>query len=234
MQDELEMNMMKPEKLTDRRAIGEIHRRKVGRMMMQAEAKGSKQLFNFAVERLTELFSSKDLNAAGPARGIASQIQQLMNRHSLDLGQLYIVLLNQLGDIADISDLTVPEMQMASFWKGGSPAGMVQVSWESGDEEKDEDLAQKVLDSLEAGEDPDPEDVEEFFAGDRAIIKVYGNDFGMLLHETIKGIWKLIINSALPSAPEDEELTTTILRNTDNIYNEIHELKFGNRFRMRK
>jgi hypothetical protein len=233
MQDELETEMITPENITDRRTIGEIHRRKVGRMMMQSEAKGSKQLFNFAVERLTDLFASKDLSAvrSEQERRISSQIEQLMTRHSLDLGQLYIMLLNQLGDIADISDLTVGEIQMANFWKGGSPAGMVQVSWESGDKEKDEDAAQKVLDSLEAGEEPDPEDVEEFFDGDKAIIKVYGNDFGMLLHETIKGIWKLIVNSALPSDPGTEEMVDTILRNTDDIFNEIHELKFGNRFR---
>ena len=184
--------------IKDRRTIAEINRRKVGKMMMQGEAKASKTLLNMAAEGLAEILGE-------------------------ETAITYRNLLNQIGDIAHIADLVTPEEVMLGYWSQGSPVGVVNVEWQP--EEVDEKSAEDILAALEAGEEPDEETVEEVFSGSYTPkITAIGNDFAMLLHETIKGIWQLIISAAIP---EDKELAKNVIENTDTLADEIEDLKYG-------
>jgi hypothetical protein len=185
-------------KITDRRTIAEINRRKVGKMVMQAEAKRSKALLNFAREGLIDILGEEN-------------------------GNLYVQLLNQIGDMAHFADLITPEDVMLGFWTRNNPAGVVSVSWDK--KEEKEEVAKEVLDSLEQDEEPRKEDLEELFADeDTPQILAIGNDFSMLLHEAIKGIWQLIISAAIP---EDITVSNVVIENTDTLADEIEDLKYG-------
>ena len=191
------------QEIKDRRVIAEINRRKVGKMVMQAEAKASKKILNQASEGLAEILGEEDAIR-------------------------YRTLLNQVGDIAHIADLLTPEDVMLGFWTRNNPAGMVDVSWEK-DEDKDEEgcksCAIDVLADLENEDEPNEDDLEEIFS-DSSTPKILaiGNDFAMLLHEAIKGIWQLIISASIP---EDVSIATQVIENTDTMADEIEDLKFG-------
>lgn len=191
------------QEIKDRRVIAEINRRKVGKMVMQAEAKASKKILNLASDGLAEILGEEDAIR-------------------------YRTLLNQVGDIAHIADLLTPEDVMLGFWTRNNPAGMVDVSWEK-DEDKDEEecrsCAIDVLTDLENDNEPDEDDLEELFSdSSKPKILAIGNDFAMLLHEAIKGIWQLIISAAIP---EDVNIATQVIENTDTMADEIEDLKFG-------
>jgi hypothetical protein len=184
--------------IKDRRTIAEINRRKVGKMVMQAEAKRSKSLLNFAREGLIDILGEED-------------------------GNLYLQLLNQIGDMAHFADLITPEDVMLGFWTRNNPAGVVSVSWDK--KEEKEEVAQEILDALEQEEEPSVEDLEELFSDEATPeILAIGNDFSMLLHEAIKGIWQLIISAAIP---EDITVSDVVIENTDTLADEIEDLKYG-------
>jgi hypothetical protein len=184
--------------IKDRRAIAEINRRKVGKMVMQAEAKRSKSLLNFAREGLIDILGEED-------------------------GNLYLQLLNQIGDMAHFADLITPEDVMLGFWTRNNPAGVVSVSWDK--KEEKEEVALEILDALEQEEEPSEEDLEELFSDEATPeILAIGNDFSMLLHEAIKGIWQLIISAAIP---EDITTAEVVIENTDTLADEIEDLKYG-------
>jgi hypothetical protein len=216
------------EAIKDPRILGEIHRRKSGQMLQQAEAKATKQLFKYAAEELVNVLSQNPN---------ADRITQQLERQGIDLqelnislGELYVLLLSQVGDMADQMDLTVPVQQMLPFWThSDDPSGIVKVEWKPEEPEVKVEWKpeEPEADDLEPEEQPAKIKNKPLGKG-KIVIKVYGKDFGMLLHETIKGIWQMFINSALPKNPET---TRIVLQNTENLFNEIEDLKFGNRFR---
>jgi hypothetical protein len=55
-------------------------------------------------------------------------------------------------------------------------------------------------------------------------ITALGTDFAMLLHETIKGIYKLIGSAAIP---EDEEEAEKVIANTGTLSDELEDLRYG-------
>lgn len=58
----------------------------------------------------------------------------------------------------------------------------------------------------------------------KPIIKVRSLDLPMLIHETVKGIYELIMANAIP---EDEQLAKKIMRETDTLPNEQQDVKYG-------
>ncbi len=106
-------------------------------------------------------------------------------------------------------------------------AGAVKVEWNKKkvDEDKN-DLADRVLRSLEEGDDlnENEEDIKELFDDTTPKIKAVGVDFPMLLHETVKGIYELI---AAHSIPDDEELANKIKDNTTSFSDEAEDFRYG-------
>ena len=103
-------------------------------------------------------------------------------------------------------------------------AGAVEVDWEN-KEKKDEDLAKDILDDIEKnGAEDLPKEVEDLFYETQPTIHARGQDFAMLIHESVKGIYELIGAIAIP---EDEEIAKTVLMNTDSLADEIEDIRNG-------
>jgi hypothetical protein len=136
----------------------------------------------------------------------------------------YIKILNEVTDIAQAFYWIIPVDVQETMWKTnkGGMSGAVKVDWEE-KKESDEDLAKKILDDL--NDDGDlPEEAEDLFYETQPTIIARGQDFAMLVHEAVKGVYELIAAIAIP---EDEGIAKTVLMNTDSLADEIEDIKHG-------
>ena len=163
--------------------------------------------------------SKKALNLPEVKQGLV----KIMGQEKADE---YIRLLNKLTDIAQSFYWIVPVEVQEMMWqtnKGGM-SGAVEVDWEN-KEKKDEDLAKDILDDIEKnGAEDLPKEVEDLFYETQPTIHARGQDFAMLIHETVKGVYELIGAIAIP---EDEETAKTVLMNTDSLADEIEDIRNG-------
>ena len=191
------------QELKSKEIISEIQKRKIINNIMQGEAVNSK----------------KALNLPEVKQGLV----KIMGQEKADE---YIRLLNKLTDIAQASYWIVPVEVQEMMWqtnKGGM-SGAVKVDWEN-KEKKDEDLAKDILDDIEKnGAEDLPKEVEDLFYETQPTIHARGQDFAMLIHETVKGVYELIGAIAIP---EDEETAKTVLMNTDSLADEIEDIRNG-------
>ena len=191
------------QELKSKEIISEIQKRKIINNIMQGEAVNSK----------------KALNLPEVKQGLV----KIMGQEKADE---YIRLLNKLTDIAQSFYWIVPVEVQEMMWqtnKGGM-SGAVEVDWEN-KEKKDEDLAKDILDDIEKnGAEDLPKEVEDLFYETQPTIHARGQDFAMLIHETVKGVYELIGAIAIP---EDEETAKTVLMNTDSLADEIEDIRNG-------
>jgi len=191
------------QELKSKEIISEIQKRKIINNIMQGEAVNSK----------------KALNLPEVKQGLV----KIMGQEKADE---YIRLLNKLTDIAQSFYWIVPVEVQEMMWqtnKGGM-SGAVKVDWEN-KEKKDEDLAKDILDDIEKnGAEDLPKEVEDLFYETQPTIHARGQDFAMLIHETVKGVYELIGAIAIP---EDEETAKTVLMNTDSLADEIEDIRNG-------
>ena len=191
------------ESVTDQSTIDEINKRKILKNIMQGEAKNSKRMLNLP--------------------DVKEKIVALMGDSK---GTEYLGLLNRVITAASIADWDVPLEVQKDLWQrssaSGEFAGAVKVTWEEEEETPDE-LAKKILDELEDKEEI-PEETEDLFNEVTPTIYAYGLDFAMLLHETIKGIYNLIISLSIPTDPNVSEI---VIMNTDTLADELEDLRYG-------
>lgn len=191
------------EELKDAEVISEIQRRKIANNITQGEAKNTKSCLNLP------------------------EVRDGLNRiMGTEKGEEYREILNKITEIAGFFDWQIPMEVQLEMWKRDKSgfAGSVSVEWETPEEnEETEDLAQKILSDLEKSFEI-PDDAEELFNMTGPTINALGNDFAMLLHETVKGIYELIAANAIP---EDEETAETIILNTDTLADELEDLRYG-------
>jgi len=206
-QDKPEMPQLK--KLEDDDIINKIQVRKIGNNITQGEAKNAKKCL--------ELDITKD------------GLNQILGRQ---LGEEYHTLMKKITDIASFFDWDIPMEVQLEMWtrdKSGF-SGSVKVEWDTPESQEDEksaeDLAQKILGDLEDGTDIPEKESEELFDMTVPTIHALGTDFSMLLHETIKGIYELIVAQSLPGEGEEEE-AETIIMSTDSLADEIEDLRYG-------
>lgn len=198
-------------RLEDEETIRQIHKRKILKNITQGEGKNSKRLLAMpeVVDRLKEIMGDR-------------------------IGQRYADLLLKITDTASFFDWSIPQEAQMEMWtrnKGGF-AGAVKVDWYKEEKEKDEkeqkdisddDLIASILGELEE-RDEIPEETEELFNQYTPKIKVRAKDFAMLIHETIKGIYNLIISIAIP---EDASMAEDVIMNTDTLADELEDLRYG-------
>jgi hypothetical protein len=114
------------------------------------------------------------------------------------------------------------------MWKANKDgfAGSAKVSWdekkENPDKEKEFVEFEDFLKSLENGDMEEAEEDLSDLMGVSVIAR--GHDFAMLLHESIKGIWQLILANNIPS---DEETAGIVVMNTDTLADELEDLRYG-------
>ena len=191
------------QELKSKEIISEIQKRKIINNITQGEAVNSK----------------KALNLPEVKQGLV----KIMGQEKADK---YIELLNKLTDIAQAFYWKIPVEVQEMMWQAnkGGMSGAVKVDWEN-KEKKDEDLAKDILDDIEKnGADDLPKEVEDLFYETQPTIHARGQDFAMLVHEAVKGVYELIGAIAIP---EDEEIAKTVLMNTDSLADEIEDIRNG-------
>ena len=116
---------------------------------------------------------------------------------------------SETSDLAHKLDWSVKDDNKASMMKNapGVLAGAVDVAWESLSNER---FQMHLL----------TEDTE--FS--KIVIRAYGIDFPMLIHEAVKGIYMLLQSSAIK---KDDELAEEIKRATSSFKDESQDFKYG-------
>ena len=183
---------------------GEIDKRKILNSITQGEAKN--------IHRIIHMEDVKDkLDALNPR---------------------YVPLMDNLLKSNEFTEWMIPEEAAVQMMEN-QPNGMNVISWkpvekeeEEKEEESDEDLAQRILDDLENGDDmlDHSEDLEELFDNGQPKIIARAVDFPILMHEITKGIFELIVAVAIP---EDANTASRIMRETDSSLDEFTDLRYG-------
>jgi hypothetical protein len=201
-------------RLEDEEVISEIQRRKIGNNISQGEAKNVKKVLVMpeTLQEFTKIFSKNRSEKEGKA-----------------LAEEYRDLLIKISDIARLFDWIIPMEVQLEMWERDKSgfSGSVKIEWESPKSEEDEDetkkKAQEIVDELSKSTDI-PEEAEEVFNETSPTINAIGTDFSMLIHETVKGIYDLIVAAAIP---EDPEIADTVILNTDTLADELEDLRYG-------
>jgi aryl carrier-like protein len=190
--------------LEDSNIISEIHRRKIAKNILQGEAVNTKKILN------------SDVSRAG--------LVKILGREN---GEKYRVLLNKITDIAQHFYWVIPHDIHLTMWerdKSGM-SGSCKVEWTTPADQKDaEEQAQEITDQLIQSPELPEDDIIELFDEIDATIHALGTDYAMLIHETVKGIYQLIMSVAIP---DDEEVAQAVIDNTDTLEDEIEDLKYG-------
>jgi len=202
MMQEVEMDTPPEMKeLKDKETVDQIHRRKIANAIMQGEAKNVKKMLALLETKtgLTKILGSEE------------KADRMLD------------LLNKITDIANALDWRIPDQVKRQMWEEDKSgfSGSVSVDFkpiEISDEEK-----QKLLDAVESGE-MDNEEAAGILDAAEPSITALGTDFTMLLHEAVKGIYKLIGSVTIP---EDEEAAKKVVSNTGTMSDEHEDIKYG-------
>jgi len=180
-----------------------------------------------------EIYKRRVANDLTQAAGISThriihmpEIREQLDEINSNLFALY----DELLKTNEVLTGSVDVERMAEMWRmmPEGMAGSVQVEFKKKDEE-DEDLAQKILDEMENQDNEDiPEETEELFDEVQPIIHAKGIDFPMLVHETVKGIYEIIMSAGIP---EDETIAKEVIANADTFEQEIIGQRVGPQLR---
>lgn len=128
------------------------------------------------------------------------------------IGDSYRELLKVWSDTSDLAhkmDWNVRDENKASMMKDapGGLAGAVDVAWESLSNERQQ--MHLLMEDTEFN---------------KIVIRAFGVDFPMLIHESVKGIYMLLQSSAIK---KDQELAQEIKRATSSFKDESQDFKYG-------
>jgi len=186
--------------ISDRGTIAKIQARKIGNAIMQGEAKNAKRMLALpeTMDGMIKIF--------GPA----------------DAAKM-VDLLKKITDIASALDWRIPMEVQKQMWERDKSgfSGSVKVDFKP--VEVDEKTAEDLIKSLESG-DIETQEIEDTLNEMEPTIIAIGTDFAMLLHEAIKGIYKLI---GTASIPDDEEEAGKVIANTGTLSDELEDLRYG-------
>ena len=187
------------EDIVDQKILDEIQKRKILRTIQQGKGLNSKAVLNLPMFK--------------------SGVKEILKEEAAD----YIDNLNKIVKVMNFFDTTLPEAEIARALRGtGTGACDIEFS-ELGSEEKEKE-AEDILKELEDGNDLSEIDTE-FFNDFEMKIKARGADLGVLIHEAIKGIYKLATQMSLEHLSEKE--AEEVISNTDTLLDEAQELKYG-------
>jgi hypothetical protein len=201
MMEDVPMETPKQQKeISDKGTIAKIQARKIGNAIMQGEAKNAKRMLALpeTMDGMVKIF--------GPANAAKM-----------------VDLLKKITDIASALDWRIPMEVQKQMWerdKGGF-SGSVKVDFTP--VKTDEQTAEELIKSLESG-DIETQEIEDTLNEMEPTIIAIGTDFAMLLHEAIKGIYKLI---GTASIPDDEEEAGKVIANTGTLSDELEDLRYG-------
>ena len=137
---------------------------------------------------------------------------------------------DSMSKIADKLDWIIPIAHKANMMEQqpGGMAGCVSCRFPKKKEKSksDEEIANDILKSLEEGEDMmnKQEDIKKLLGVEKPTIKARGIDFPMLLHETVKGIYEMIADVAMPKG---KKLATEVHKQTSSFADEAEDFRYG-------
>jgi hypothetical protein len=188
------------EDIVDQKILDEIQKRKILRTIQQGKGLNSKAVLNLPMFK--------------------SGVKEILKEEAGD----YIDNLNKIVKVMNFFDTTLPEAEIAKALRGtGSGACDIEFSEKELKGEKEKE-AEDILKELEDGTDLSEIDTE-FFNDFEMKIKARGADLGVLIHEAIKGIYKLATQMSLEHLSEKE--AEEVISNTDTLLDEAQELKYG-------
>lgn len=182
----------------------EVNKRKLTNALMQGEAKNTHRIMHMYKDQIDRI-----------APGIFAASDQMIKN-------------------AEKMEWMMPIEMQAQMWERNPEGigGMCAVKWEPEEEwkkesddltdmvEKDQDLSNINLEDIMDGLPND------YFkeSGDVPVIYARAQDFPLLVHEIVKGLYELILSRSIPA---DSELAANVLRNTESASDEIEDLRYG-------
>ena len=193
------------ERIVDERVLNEIMKRKILRTIQQGKGLNSKSLLNLPLFK--------------------DGIKEILGERT---AQQYIDNLNNIVKVMAFFDATLSEAQITQALKMNAQGACdIKVEEEEKDKEKDKEKekdAEQLLKDLENGIDLS-ETESDILSNVKSKIVARGVDMGILIHESLKGIYKLETQMSLEHLPE--EIAKQVLQNTDTISDEPQEFKYG-------
>ncbi len=195
-----EKEAQKIEDIVDQRVLDEIMKRKILKTIQQGKGLNSKALLNLPLfkEGITEILGNN--------------------------AQRYIDNLNNIVKVCSFYDATLPASEIVRALKN-SAGGACTIEIEEEDKnEVSEKSAEDLLKELESGIDLTDSE-SDILSTLNVTIKARAMDLGLLIHESLKGIYKLCTQMSLEHLPD--EIAQQVLQNTDTIMDEPEEFKYG-------
>jgi hypothetical protein len=201
-----QMSKQQLEQIVDERVLNEIMKRKILRTIQQGKGLNSKSLLNIP------LFKNGVKKILGDR--VAEQ---------------YIDNLNNIVKVMSFFDATLSEAQITQALKN-SATGACDINIkeekkeDKKDKEKKEKEAEQLIKDLEQGIDLSKTE-SKVLNNIKTTITSRAGDLGLLIHESLKGIYKLATQMSLEHLPV--EIAKQVLQNTDTISDEPQEFKYG-------
>ncbi len=201
--EKAEQSRMNVEKIVDERVLNEIMKRKILRTIQQGKGLNSKALLNLPLFK--------------------DGVKKIIGERN---AQEYINNLNNIVKVMAFFDATLSEAQISQAIKMNAQ-GACDIKIEEIKKDKEDDKekeAEKLIKDLESGKDLTETD-SNILSGIKTTIKARGVDLGILIHESLKGIYKLPTQMSLEHLPA--EIAKQVLQNTDTTSDEPQEFKYG-------
>jgi hypothetical protein len=185
----------------------EINKRKLTNALMQGEAKNTHRIMHMYRDRIESI-----------APGLFDASDKMIKT-------------------AEKMEWMMPIEVQAQMWERNPSGigGMCAVKWEP--EEEWEQKPDDLTDMVENDQDLSNIDLEDIMdglpsdyfeksvkPGNEPTIYARAQDFPLLIHEIVKGLYELILSRSIPA---DHELATNVLRNTESASDEIEDLRYG-------
>ena len=197
-----EKSRVKIEDIVDERVLNEIMKRKILRTIQQGKGLNSKSLLNLPLFK--------------------DGIKEILGERN---AELYITNLNNVVKVMEFFDSTLSEAQITQAIKMNAQGACdIKVEEVKKDDEKKSKEAEQLLKDLESGVDLS-ETESDILSNVKVTVKARGVDMGILIHESLKGIYKLVTQMSLEHLPE--EIAKQVLQNTDVVSGEPQEFKYG-------
>jgi hypothetical protein len=133
--------------------------------------------------------------------------------------------LNNIVKVMAFFDATLSEAQISRAIKSNAQGACdIEIEEKKKDEEETQKDAEQLIKDLENGIDL-TETESDILSEVEVRIKARGVDLGILIHESLKGIYKLCTQMSLEHLPE--EIAKQVLQNTDTTMDEPQEFKYG-------
>jgi hypothetical protein len=192
------------EELQDQEIIDEINRRKIIRTVQQGKGLNVKEIINLP--------------------SVAKRLKEILGESQ---GEQYRILANKIAAGAHFYDLTLSPGQKKSMFRQAPPGACdIEIKKPKKKDEEEEVNPEDILKDIQKNGEINDEITLE---GTESTVIARAMDFGLLIHESVKGIYKLITQSLLMQVSDNLGLDAAeiVKANTETKFDEIEEQMIG-------